>query len=56
MCFFFGFYIRANNYFFLKNFLMKTKDYIFCALDFSELEESISFTKKKLKVKLVGLN
>ena len=25
---------------------MKTKDYIFCALDFSELEESISFTKK----------
>ena len=33
---------------------MKTKDYIFCALDFSELEESINFTKK-IKSQIGGI-
>ena len=45
MYIFFRFYIGFINSHFEKNFLMETKKYIFCALDFSELEKTISFTK-----------
>ena len=37
MYIFFRFYIGFINSHFEKNFLMETKKYIFCALDFSEL-------------------
>ena len=49
MCFFLGFILGLIIIFFKKIF-DETKDYIFCALDFSELEESINFTKIKSQI------